>query len=148
MSNPADGPAFRLVELGLEALHRSAPAPSPFKALRTRRVLAERRMLDTQECHVEIHEVSSVAGANYVVVVQPVRCVPDEGALRRCFHLTRQQSRIALLLLELRSDRAIAKTLGIAYETARNHVKTIRLKMNAKDRREIPGIVEAALRPL
>ena len=136
--------ADALVEVGLEALLSEVSAG---RSRGMRRVFADRRTVDGQVCDVEIHEVSPVRGANYIVVVRPVGRLPDETELRRRFSLTRKQARVALLLLDRLSDREIAETLGIAHETARVHVKIVRLKMNARNRREIPEIIRALAQP-
>jgi DNA-binding CsgD family transcriptional regulator len=96
---------------------------------------------------VEVHEVSPCTGARYVVLVQPARPAPVDRDLRRRFQLTPQQVQVALLLRERLSDREIAQALGIALNTASNHVKVVRHKLDATSRRDVPAIIEGLGRP-
>lgn len=135
-----------LFDEGLEAILSDGfpdGQPSPDEAEGLRRVFAGQKTVRGELCDVEVHEVSPCTGAKYVVVVQPARSAPDQRDLRRRFQLTRQQAQVALLLNERRSDREIAQALCIALNTASNHVKIVRDKLDARSRREVPGILRA-----
>jgi len=136
-----------LLDEGLEAILPAGFLDHLEGAGGARRVFRDQRTVRGDVCDVEVHEITPCTGARYVVVIQPARSVPDQRDLRRHFQLTRQQAQVALLLNERRSDREIAQALGIALNTASNHVKMVRDKLSAKSRREIPEIIRALGQP-
>lgn len=53
--------------------------------------------------------------------------------------LTPRQADIAVLLQEKRSNKVIAKELGISHFTVRNHIAMLMLLLNVDTRSRIPG---------
>ena len=60
-----------------------------------------------------------------------------ESSLARRFGLTPQESRVALMLAEHRSNREIASTLGVSVHTARHHTEHVLAKLHIHSRYDV-----------
>ncbi len=61
------------------------------------------------------------------------------------FGLTRQESRVALLLLDGAGDEELCNTLFISKNTLKYHIRNLIRKLDISGRKELPGLVERAL---
>src|SRR4051794_9829719 len=82
---------------------------------------------------VEIHSVAVTDGSRVVGVFGIAQRTPAEGALelRRPPHLTLRQYETLALLGHGASTDQIATTLGVAKETARNHIRAVLRELSA-----------------
>ena len=76
----------------------------------------------------------------------PRRTPRPSSAASRTPHLTRRQRQTLMLLGEGASTEMIAEKLGVARETARNHIRAVLRELGAKTRLE--AVVEAHARGL
>jgi DNA-binding CsgD family transcriptional regulator len=123
----------------LEAALASALLGSPVRGARLVRLHTECRSLGGQPVEIDLQELEVSGHRTLLITMKHPLGVLGEGELRRRFALTRRQAHVAILLAQRYSDAEIARDLGIALHTARNHVKVVRMKLCVKDRREVPG---------
>ena len=90
---------------------------------------------------VQIHEASPRGRPDLIVIVPQAPQPDGERTLRSRFRLTRQEAKVARLLEHRLSDREIATALGVALDTARNHVRAVRQKLYVASRRDVPGVL-------
>lgn len=79
-------------------------------------------------------------GGSMLVTLESQQADPlSTEALRSRFQLTRQEARIAQLLVEGRLNGEIARALSISPHTARHHTEKIMRKLNVRSRAEVAG---------
>jgi len=105
------------------------------------RMVGDRGSVSDEPYELEVHELFDEGGQGFVVSIRKQAATPPEHVLRQTFALTRAQVRVALLLGRRYSDKEIAAALGIALDTARNHVRAVRLKLNVRSRRDVPKVL-------
>jgi DNA-binding CsgD family transcriptional regulator len=88
-----------------------------------------------------VYEYRTSRHRSHLVVVEKNTRLPSIDRIQREFSLTRAQVRVALLLAERYTDPEIAGMLNISLHTARNHVRAVRMKVNAQSRREVRAIL-------
>ena len=70
-----------------------------------------------------------------IVRLEPrTRSLPSSESLHQRFALTKQETRVALLLTEGRSDAEIATELALSWHTVRRHVERVLQKLGARSR--------------
>jgi DNA-binding CsgD family transcriptional regulator len=97
-----------------------------------------------QCCPLEIDsELGGTEDAKYVVfITDPDHAIwPSPEVLQRKLGLTASESRVALLLAQGSTYRALADTLSIAEETARSHVKNIYAKTRINQKAVLTRLV-------
>lgn len=82
-------------------------------------------------------EMSLPAGQRVTLV--RASYAPDRTRRQRIgdFRLTLQEARVAVLLARRRTNREIARELGISPHTARHHTESVLRKLNVHTRREV-----------
>jgi DNA-binding CsgD family transcriptional regulator len=92
----------------------------------------------------------SVAPAVILVViaeeVRP-RGTPDIDELRSRFGLTPRQAEVALLLSRRRSNKEIARELGVTRHTAHRHTEAVLRKLGIHTRKDVHGVLVSRGRP-
>lgn len=77
-------------------------------------------------------------GRAYMVVLERLTPAwPPEETLRERFDLTRQETRVALLLAQGQTNREIAEQLFISPHTARHHTENVLEKLDLHTRRQV-----------
>lgn len=71
------------------------------------------------------------------VLVRTSPLVRSVAELGQRFGLTPRQAEVARLLVERRTDREIADTLGISFSTARRHAEAVLAKLGVSSRRDV-----------
>lgn len=84
-------------------------------------------------------------GLVLVVVTQEARrdAPADAAELRQRFRLTPRQAEVALLLANRRTNKEIARELGIARHTARRHTEAVLRKLGVHDRNDVHRVLVA-----
>ena len=137
-----------------DALHRAAAAlarepaepgadgPAALRSLGDARTAAgELRLLGGRVSPADATE----GGAVLLIALVPLEpAALDEAELRRRFRLTRQELRVAQLLSQGRSNRAIAGALGVSPRTARCHTEAVLRKLGVRSRAAVAATIAPA----
>lgn len=87
------------------------------------------------------HDIFS--GALSVLVVTPLAApeAPSEDLLNGLFDLTPAEARVCRAIVEGKTIKVLAKTLGISYETVRGHLKLVLTKTGTARQAELVGLL-------
>ncbi len=83
------------------------------------------------------HALAGESASTIVVVVAEGGAragLPDESLLQERFGLTDREAEVALLIAERRTNREVARLLGVTVYTARRHTEKVLMKMQVENR--------------
>lgn len=75
-----------------------------------------------------------------LVYATPLPVLPEPAPppdIRSCFHLTRKEARVAVLLADRKTNEQIARELCVSTHTARHHTQSVLGKLGISSRREV-----------
>lgn len=85
---------------------------------------------------VEDPESGTIDRSVLIIVESPTARIPTADTLASRFNLTATEAAVALLLVQGRSNDAVARKLGISPHTARHHTESVLSKLDASSRAE------------
>lgn len=91
--------------------------------------------------YARVPESGEPSPALVVVVASPGPMRPTSKELQRRFRLTPREAEVALLLAARRSNKEIARELGIAQSTAWGHTERVLAKLGTGSRRDVGRII-------
>lgn len=108
---------------------------------------AEKRPLLAYPMRLSAVSADALVACQALIVLVDLdrRPLPPEAALRSCFGLTTAEAKLALRFASGDALEHIADELGIAYETSRNHLKSIFAKMDVHRQAELVAVLARLL---
>lgn len=92
-------------------------------------------------CAVPLPAAKRTPATVVVTIERAPDRLPPIPELRRWFDLTRREAEVALLLAKRRTNREIARDLGVKHFTARRHTEKVLMKLGLRSRTEVESVL-------